>query len=96
VGSSLRLGRIRGVPVGIHWTWVLVAALVVWSLAGSLFPATYPGLAGSTYLLMALAAGMLFFASILLHELGHTLVALRQRMRIREVNLWLFGGVATF
>ena len=96
VGSSLRVGRIGGVPVGVHWTWVFVAALVVWSLASSLFPATYPGLAGSTYLVMALVAGGLLFASILLHELGHTLRALREGMRIREVTLWLFGGVASF
>jgi PDZ domain-containing secreted protein/Zn-dependent protease len=94
--STFRFFRVRGIPVGAHWSWLFVFALVVWSLSASLFPATYPGLDGSTYVLMGLAAAVLFFLSIVLHELGHTFVALAQGVRIRGISLWLFGGVARF
>jgi PDZ domain-containing secreted protein/Zn-dependent protease len=94
--TTIRFFRVRGIPVGAHWSWLLVFALVVWSLSTSLFPATYPGLEGSTYVFMGLAAASLFFASVPLHELGHTFVALAHRMRIRGISLWLFGGIARF
>jgi PDZ domain-containing secreted protein/Zn-dependent protease len=94
VESTVRFFRVRGIPVGAHWSWLFVFALVVWSLSTSLFPATYPGLDGSTYLFMGLAASVLFFGSVVLHELGHTFVALAEGMRIRGISLWLFGGVA--
>jgi Zn-dependent protease len=94
--STFRFFRVRGIPVGAHWSWLLVFALVIWSLSASLFPATYPGLDGSAYLLMGLVAAALFFLSIVLHELGHTFVALAQGIRIRGISLWLFGGVARF
>jgi PDZ domain-containing secreted protein/Zn-dependent protease len=96
VESTIRFFRVRGIPVGAHWSWLFVFALVVWSLSTALFPATYPGLDGSTYLFMGLAAAALFFGSVVLHELGHTFVALAQGVRIRGVSLWLFGGVARF
>ena len=67
---------------------------MVWSLATVLFPATYPGLDGATYLAMAAAAAVLFFTSVLAHELGHALRAVREGERIDGVTLWLFGGVA--
>lgn len=75
--GTLRLFRVEGIPVDIHWTWLFVFVLVFWSLATNLFPATYPGLSGSTYLLMALVATASFFGPILLHELSHTLRSLR-------------------
>src|ERR671910_2371628 len=92
--SSFTIIKVRGIPIGAHWSWLFVFALVVWSLSTSLFPATYPGLDGSTYLFMGLAASVLFFGSVVLHELGHTFVALAEGMRIRGISLWLFGGVA--
>jgi Zn-dependent protease len=96
VESTIRFFRVRGIPVGAHWSWLFVFALVVWSLSTTRFPATYPGLDGSTYLFMGLAAAALFFGSVVLHELGHTFVALAQGVRIRGISLWLFGGVARF
>lgn len=94
--SSIRFFRIRGIPVGAHWSWLFVFGLVVWSLSTSLFPATYPGLSGAAYVVMGAAAAVAFFASVLLHELGHTFVALAHGVRIRGISLWLFGGVARF
>ncbi len=92
--GTVQLFRVRGVPVRIHWTWLLVFVLVFWSLATSLFPATYPRLSGSTYLGMALVATLLFFGSVLVHELSHTLRSLQEGVPVRSITLWLFGGVS--
>ena len=93
--SSLRLFTVRGVPVGVNWTWLLVLVLVVWSLAAAVFPTEYPGHSDATYFLMAVVASALFFGSILVHELSHTLQSLREGIKVREVTLWLFGGVSS-
>ena len=71
-------------------------ALITWSLASSVFPAQNPGLSDTTYVSMALVAALLFFASLLLHELGHAIQARRDGVEIEGITLWLFGGVATF
>lgn len=92
--STFTLFKVRGIAIGLNWSWLLVFALVVWSLAQALFPATYPGLGGTTYLFMALVAAVAFFGSVLLHELGHALRAQREGMPIKGITLWLFGGVA--
>ena len=94
--STVTFGRIAGVPVGINWTWLIVFGLIVWSLAAGVFPETNPGLADGVYVAMALAASLLFFISILLHELGHARQALREGMKIEGITLWIFGGVARF
>jgi PDZ domain-containing secreted protein/Zn-dependent protease len=94
VESNLTLFKVRGIPIGITWSWLLVFGLVVWSLSQAMFPVTYPGFSGTTYLFMGLAAAALFFASVLLHELGHALRALKEGLPIRGITLWLFGGVA--
>ncbi len=92
--SSVTFLRVRGIPIGAHWTWIFVFGLVVWSLGTVVFPSTYPGLDGSTYVVMGMAAALLLFASVLLHELGHAFRALREGMPIDGITLWLFGGVA--
>ena len=94
--STFRLGRIAGVPIGLSWTWIPVLGLFVWSLAASVFPSTNPGLGSGTYVTMAVAAAILFFGSLLLHELGHALRARREGVEIVSITLWLLGGVARF
>jgi Zn-dependent protease/predicted transcriptional regulator len=96
VSASFTLGRIAGIKIGINWTWLIVFALITWSLAAQIFPDQNPGLDDGTYLAMAVAAALLFFASILLHELGHAIQARREGMEIEGITLWLFGGVAQF
>ena len=92
--SSFTLLKVRGIAIGAHWSWLFVFAIVVWSLGTVLFPATYPGLDGSTHLIMALVAAVVLFTSVLLHELGHALRALSEGLPIKGITLWLFGGVA--
>ena len=96
MNSSIRLGRVFGIEIGLNWTWVIVFALIVWSLATAVFPDQNPGLSDGTYLAMAIVASVAFFTSLLLHELGHAVQARREGMEIEGITLWLFGGVAKF
>ena len=96
MGDSFELGRIAGIRIGVNWSWLVVFALIVWTLAATIFPDSNPGLSEGTYLAMAVIAAVLFFVSLLLHELGHALVARRQGVEIEGITLWLFGGVAKF
>ena len=93
---TVSVGRIAGVRIGFNWSWAIVFALIVWSLAASYFPSRYPFLTGGAYIVMAVYAAILFFGSLLLHELGHAIQARREGMQIDGITLWLFGGVARF
>ena len=96
MGDSFELGRIAGIRIGVNWSWLVVFALIVWTLAATIFPDSNPGLSDGTYLAMAVVAAVLFFVSLVLHELGHALVARREGVEIEGITLWLFGGVAKF
>jgi Zn-dependent protease len=96
VTSSLRLGRIAGIEIGVNWSWLVVFALITWTLASAVFPSTNPNLSKGAYVAMAIVAALLFFASLLAHELGHAIQARRDGMEIDGITLWLFGGVARF
>ena len=96
MNASFSLGRIAGIKIGINWTWLVVFALITWSLATQVFPDQNSGLSDTTYVVMAVVASLLFFSSILLHELGHAFQARREGMEIEGITLWLFGGVAQF
>jgi Zn-dependent protease len=92
--ASIRLGHIWGIPIGLHASWFVIFALVTWSLAAGYFPAEYPNLTPVTYWVLGAVTSLLFFASVLLHELGHTWVALRNQIPVHAITLFLFGGIA--
>ena len=96
MGGTFTLGRVAGIEISISWTWIFIFALIVASLAGGVFPSTNEGLATGTYIAMGFVAAALFFASLLLHELGHAVVARREGMEISGITLWLLGGVSRF
>jgi Zn-dependent protease/predicted transcriptional regulator len=96
MNPSFTIARIAGIRISANWSWLIVFALIVWTLESTIFPASNPGLSTATYAAMAVAAAILFFASLLLHELGHALQAKRDGMEIEGITLWLFGGVARF
>jgi Zn-dependent protease/predicted transcriptional regulator len=96
MSEGFEVGRIAGIRIGIHWSWLVVFVLITWTLADSVFPDQNPGLSDSSYLAMAVAAAVLFFTALLLHELGHALQARREGVEIDGITLWLFGGVARF
>jgi Zn-dependent protease len=94
--SSITIARVRGIDIGVNWSWFAIVALIVWSLAAGVFPSISPNLSDATYIGMAVVATLLFFTSLVLHELGHAMQALREGMQIEGITLWIFGGVAKF
>jgi Zn-dependent protease len=89
-GSSLQLGRIFGIRIGVDWSWFIVLFLIIWQLS-NYYEEVSPG---ANAFLLAVVSAFAFFLSILLHELGHAVVALRNGIPIEGIDLWLFGGVA--
>lgn len=92
--GGIRIARVLGVPIYIHFSWAVIFGLITWSLATGYFPAHYPDLPASSHWAKGLVASFLFFVSILVHELGHAVVALRHGIGIRSITLFIFGGVA--
>jgi Zn-dependent protease len=96
MNPTIVIGRIAGVRIGFNWSWLIVFVLIAWSLAANVFPSQNPGHSDGTYAAMAIVAAVLFFGSLLLHELGHAIQARREGMVVEDITLWLFGGVARF
>jgi Zn-dependent protease/CBS domain-containing protein len=94
MNESLSLGRIAGIRVGLNWSLVVVIALIAWTLATGSFPSQAPGLGPGVYWIAGLVAAVLFLASLLAHELAHSVVAQRLGVRVEGITLWLFGGVS--
>jgi len=94
VKSSLRLFRIAGIDIGIHYTWILIFVLLSWSLAQVFFPQLYPGWDTVTYWVTGVVAALLLFGSVLVHELAHSLVAQARGMTVSSITLFIFGGVS--
>ncbi len=93
-GRSIRVARIAGIPVGISPLWLIIVALITWSLGAGYYPGQVHGIAPLASYALGLASALLLFASILAHEFGHALVARRRGVEIEEIDLWLLGGVA--
>ncbi|HEU4422651.1 MAG TPA: site-2 protease family protein [Pilimelia sp.] len=92
--QTVRLARVTGIPVGVHWSVLVVMVLLAQGLAVALLPAAAPGLSGALYWVVAVLTTVLFVASLLAHELAHALVARHYGVRVERVTLWLLGGVA--
>jgi Zn-dependent protease len=92
-GRSIRLVRLFGIPIGVNWSWFVVLFLVIYSLTGYYQDVTIGGSDSGAFAL-ATASALLFFLSILLHELGHAVVAMRNGIGILGIDLFLFGGIA--
>jgi len=93
-GGGLTLFRIRGIRVAVDYSWFLVLFLIILWLSGYYRDVLDTSSSATDPYLLAVASALLFFGSILLHELGHAAVALRRKIRISEITLWMFGGVA--
>lgn len=92
--DHLQIARVIGIPIYLHFSWLIIFGLIVWTLSTGYFPAQYPDLPASSYWAKGLVASLLFFVSILIHELGHAVVALLYGVRTRSITLFIFGGVA--
>ncbi len=93
-GRKFRLFSLVGFEVSIDASWLILAALIVWSLAIGYFPYQQPGLESSTYWWMGVAGAIGLFGSIVLHELSHSLVARHYGLPMKGITLFIFGGVA--
>jgi Zn-dependent protease len=91
---NVPLGRILGIPIGLDYSWFLIFVLLTWLLAGSYYPAEFKDWSPLLYWFMGAATALMLFGSVVLHELGHSVVALRFKVPVRSITLFIFGGVA--
>src|SRR5438552_5559564 len=96
MNENLSLGRIAGIHVGLNWSLLVVAALIAWSLATGILPSASPGQSSGAYWTAGVVSAFVFLASLLAHELAHSIVATRRGVRVEGITLWLFGGVSRF
>lgn len=94
IRQNVPLGRIFGIPVGLDYSWFLIFALMTWLLATNYYPAEFHDWPPSLYWVMGAVTAIMLFASVLLHELGHSVVALLYKIPVRSITLFVFGGVA--
>jgi Zn-dependent protease/CBS domain-containing protein len=92
--STLQLGQLAGIKIGIHYTWLFAFVLIAWSLAIGYFPSLVPGAGELTYWVLGAIASLLLFASVLVHELSHSLVARTRGLKVDSITLFIFGGVS--
>lgn len=94
MSGGLTLFRIRGIPVRVHVSWLVIYGLIAWSLAVGYFPRVLPDTTVLTHWATGLVAALLLFVSVFLHELSHALVALRHGLGVSAITLHIFGGVS--
>ncbi|MFO8034732.1 MAG: site-2 protease family protein [Candidatus Bipolaricaulota bacterium] len=94
LGKRITLFRLLGFKVQVDASWLIIAVLVTWSLTVGVFPAYFEGLSATTYVIMGVAGAVGLFASIVFHELSHSLIARRFGLEMRGITLFVFGGVA--
>ncbi len=92
--QGFRIGSILGFEIRIDASWFIIFLLILWSLSSSLFPAQFPQLSSLAHLVMGIVGTVLFFASLLTHELSHSLVARTKGIPVEGITLFIFGGMA--
>src|SRR5262244_4425780 len=91
--AQVKLGRIAGISIGLHYSWFIIALLIALSLVQH-FHAVAPQWSSMVIWMAALVTSLLFFAALLLHELAHSLVAKTRGLRVRSITLFALGGVS--
>ena len=94
MGGTVRVLTIRGIPINVHVSWLVIYGLITWTLAVGYFPHALPNLPATTYWANGLLAALLLFVSVLLHELSHSFVAIAHGLSVRGITLHVFGGVS--
>ncbi len=92
--GSLRIGKIAGIDIYINVSWIIILVLLTVSLATGWFPQLYRGWSTATYWVVGFISAILLFVSVLLHELAHSLVARRRGVPVKNITLFIFGGVS--
>lgn len=91
---TIPIGRILGISIDLDYSWFLVAGLLSWVLATSYYPSEFKNWSGVEYWFMGGITALLLFASVLLHELGHSIVAMHYKIQVPRITLFIFGGVS--
>ena len=94
MSEHIRLGKVSGFPVSVHWSVLVILWLFTWSLASTL-PHAAPGYSAAAYWLAGVIGAVVLLASLLAHELSHAVVARRAGIKVSEVTLWMLGGIAS-
>lgn len=92
--GGFRLGRILGFEIRVDFSWFIIFFLILWSFTAGVFPSQVPGQTKAVYFAMGLSGALLFFASLLLHELSHSVVARAKGIPVDGITLFIFGGMA--
>ena len=92
--NGFRIGSIFGFEIRIDPSWFIILFLIIWSFSVAVFPQALPGLTTTTYLIMGISGALVFFASLLAHELSHSLVAKAKGIEVEGITLFVFGGIA--
>ncbi|MGI8999132.1 MAG: M50 family metallopeptidase [Candidatus Limnocylindria bacterium] len=95
MGSGWKIGRLAGIDLAIHPSWLVIAFLLTFSLADAFFPRLIPGWATGQYWLLGVGTAFLFFASVLAHEFSHAIVARRLGLKVAGITLFIFGGATS-
>lgn len=93
--GTFQAGVVFGFPIRVHWTWLMAFALITWTFSTSFLPRAYPDWPAERWWAVALTSTVLFFGSVLLHELAHALMARRFGHPVRDITLFLLGGASS-
>jgi Zn-dependent protease/CBS domain-containing protein len=94
LGKSFQIAKIFGIPFRLDYSWFIIFILITVMLSLNLFPNAYPGWETYAYWVIGVITGLLFFASVLVHELAHSIVSIKKGIPVNSITLFLFGGVA--
>jgi Zn-dependent protease/CBS domain-containing protein len=92
--GSIALGRVFGIPLFLDYSWFLIFALLTWLLAAKYYPVEIQGWSTALYWVLGAVTAILLFVSVLLHELSHSVVAMQYKINVRQITLFIFGGVS--
>jgi len=92
--SGIPIGRLFGVALRLHYSWFIIFVLVTWALTASYFPAVFPDWNLASRIAAGIITSLLFFGSVLVHELAHSIVSQRQGIPVKSITLFVFGGVS--
>jgi Zn-dependent protease len=91
---TIPLGRIMGIPIRLDYSWFLIFVLLTWTMAVGYYPAEFKNWPVAQYWFMGAVTAIMLFVSVLLHELGHSVVAMHYQVPVRSITLFIFGGVS--
>jgi len=91
---SLEIGKIKKIPIKLHFTLIIVFFLISWTLASGFMPRYFPDLTDTQYWIMGIIGAVVLFVSVLLHELSHSLLSIRYGIKVNQIILFIFGGIS--